>query len=78
MKTFSLRVRVATAVAMTCISIVVALGLTLHTASEELEHSYSWFGITSRTRMLSSVIPGQICSITSYETIPTWHGSPKD
>lgn len=39
MKALSLRVRVATAVAMTCISIVVALGLTLHTASEELEHS---------------------------------------
>jgi len=38
MKALSLRVRVATAVAMTCISIVVALGLTLHTASEELEH----------------------------------------
>ena len=39
MKALSLRVRVATAVALTCISIVVALGLTLHTASEELEHS---------------------------------------
>ncbi len=39
MKALSLRVRVATAVAMTCISIVVALGLTLHTASEELEHT---------------------------------------
>ena len=39
MKALSLRVRVAAAVAITCIGIMIALGLTLHTASEELEHA---------------------------------------
>ena len=39
MKALSLRVRVAAAVTATCIGIMIALGLTLHTASEELEHA---------------------------------------
>lgn len=39
MKALSLRVRVAAAVTITCIGIMIALGLTLHTASEELEHA---------------------------------------
>lgn len=39
MKALSLRVRVAFAVAITCIGIMIGLGLTLHTASEKLEHS---------------------------------------
>jgi len=39
MKALSLRVRVAAAVATTCIGIMIALGLTLHRASEELEHA---------------------------------------